>query len=227
MLQGEEPQVRQLRHGKAGAIDPEDATRFLEVVCLYVGHGPILPCARSAAGTKDKKTPDLCRRLHRLMGLDRLLEHVLGAVGLRSPMFLKLARYSSASVVAVSVYAVLLFVGHNAIGWSEMTSHLIAVCLSSIPNYLINRYWTWEQEGKNRLWGEVVPFWVMAILGFILSVIFVAYVEDRSDSSWAVLGANLSAFGVLWVAKFLVLDKLMWRVVHDLHPELEMAERQW
>jgi hypothetical protein len=67
-----------------------------------------------------------------------------------------------------------------------------------------------------------VPFWVMAILGFILSVIFVAWVEDRSDASWAVIAANLSAFGVLWIAKFLVLDRLMWRVVHELQPDLDL-----
>ncbi|MGH9211154.1 MAG: GtrA family protein [Acidimicrobiales bacterium] len=158
------------------------------------------------------------------MGIDHVFESVLERLGLRSPTLLKLLRYSSASVVAVTTYLIILVVGHDVVGLSEMGSHLIAVCLSSIPNYLINRYWTWEQQGKNRLWGEVVPFWVMALLGFLLSLVFVAWVDDRSDASWAVAAANLSAFGVLWVAKFVVLDKLMWRVVHELHPELELAE---
>jgi len=157
-----------------------------------------------------------------LMRIDDVFENVLGRVGLNSPTLLKLLRYSSASVVAVVTYVVLLVVCHDLVGLSEMGSHLIAVCLSSIPNYLINRYWTWEQTGRNRFWGEVVPFWVMAILGFILSVIFVAWVEDRSDASWAVIAANLSAFGVLWIAKFLVLDRLMWRVVHELQPDLDL-----
>jgi putative flippase GtrA len=160
------------------------------------------------------------------MGLDRIFEVVLDRLGLKSPTLLKLMRYSSASVVAVTAYLVILVLAHDVAGMSEMGAHLVAVCLSSIPNYLINRYWTWEQQGRNRLWGEVVPFWVMAILGFLLSLVFVAWVDDRSDASWAVAAANLSAFGVLWVAKFLVLDKLMWRVLPDLQPELELAEHE-
>lgn len=155
-----------------------------------------------------------------LMQIDRIFESVLDRLGVKSPTLLKLLRYSSASVVAVTAYLVILVVAHDLVGMSEMGAHLVAVCLSSIPNYLINRHWTWEQQGKNRLWGEVVPFWVMAILGFLLSLVFVSWVEDRSDATWAVAAANLSAFGVLWLAKFLVLDKLMWRVVHELHPEL-------
>jgi putative flippase GtrA len=158
------------------------------------------------------------------MGIDRIFEAVLDRLGLKSPTLLKLLRYSSASAVSVVAYLVILVVAHDLAGMGEMGSHLVAVCLSSIPNYLINRYWTWEQQGKNRLWGEVVPFWVMAILGFLLSLVFVSWVEDRSDATWAVAAANLSAFGVLWLAKFLVLDKLMWRVVRELHPELELAD---
>lgn len=153
------------------------------------------------------------------MGIDSLLERVER----RSPTLLKLFRYSSASAVAVFVYLVVLVVCRDVLHWAEMTSHLISVGLSSIPNYLINRTWTWQQQGKNRLWGEVVPFWVMAFLGAVLSIIFVAYVKERSDATWALAAANLSAFGVLWMAKFLVLDKLMWRVVHELHPELDQV----
>ena len=38
-----------------------------------------------------------------------------------------------------------------------VTGILFALAIGAIPNYLINRYWTWHQTGKNRLWGEVVP----------------------------------------------------------------------
>jgi hypothetical protein len=34
--------------------------------------------------------------------------------------------------------------------------------------------------------------------------------------------ANLSGFGFLWIAKFIVLDRLLWKVVHDLHPEVDI-----
>lgn len=160
------------------------------------------------------------------MGLDSVLgrlDGVLDKVGERSPTLKKLLKYSGASAVATVAYLLVLIVVHDLIGLPEMTSHLTAVVLSAIPNYLINRAWTWHQEGPNRLWGEVLPFWAMSILGAILSIVFVSFVETRwSEATWALFLANMSAFGVLWIAKFLILDKLMWKVVHELHPEVEL-----
>ena len=140
------------------------------------------------------------------------------------PTVQKLLRYSIASGTGVSVYVVLVIVTNRVIGMGDMQSHLVSVALSSIPNYLVNRYWTWSQKGKNRLWGEVVPFWTMAFLAFLLSLWFVSYAEDRWGTTFAIIAANLSAFGVLWLARFLVLDKIMWKVVHELHPEIDELE---
>jgi putative flippase GtrA len=141
----------------------------------------------------------------------------------RTPTVEKLFKYSVASGSGVVTDAVVLVLCAELLGFSFMTSHLIAVAVSSMPNYLINRYWTWQQQGKNRLWGEVVPFWVMALLGFLLSTLFVAYVKEQTwGTTFTVLLANLSGFGVLWILKFLILDKVMWKVVHDLHPEVEI-----
>jgi putative flippase GtrA len=142
------------------------------------------------------------------------------------PTIQKLFKYSVASGTGVAVDVTVLVFCSAVLGLPGMTSHLIAVFTSSVPNYLINRSWTWQQKGKNRLWAEVVPFWTMAVLGLILSTIFVAYATDRWDTTFATTVANLSGFGVLWLLKFLVLDKLMWKVVHDLHPEVEVDEAE-
>lgn len=138
----------------------------------------------------------------------------------RTPTVEKLLKYSVASGSGVVTDAVVLVLCAEALGLSFMSSHLIAVGVSSIPNYLINRYWTWQQQGKNRLWGEVVPFWSMAFLGFLLSTLFVAYAKEEWGTTITVLIANLSGFGAVWILKFLVLDKVMWKVVHDLHPDV-------
>jgi len=152
------------------------------------------------------------------MGIDSVLDRI----GERSPTLQKLIKYSSASAVATVSYAIVLVIVHDVVGMAEMASHLTAVMISAVPDYLIKRAWTWHQEGPNRLWGEVVPFWAMSILGALLSIVFVAFVEKRSDATLALFAANMSAFGVLWIAKFLVLDKLMWKVVHEIHPEVEL-----
>lgn len=134
---------------------------------------------------------------------------------------LKFFRYCTASAVAVVVSQVAI-VGFNAgLGWSGVRANLASVVIASIPNYTINRYWTWQQNGRNRLWTEVVPFWTMAVLGTILSTLAVNYADHRWGTPFAVAAAQLSGFGVLWVARFIILDRLIWRVVHDLHPEID------
>lgn len=147
------------------------------------------------------------------------------ALDLRSPTIQKLLRYSTASAVGVVVGQAVLIGCLNVVGWSAVPSNLVSVTFGAIPNYLINRRWTWHQTGKNRLWGEVVPFWVMSALGMLASLWAVAYAEDRwPDNTLAIALAQLSGFGVLWVAKFLVLDKLMWKIVHDLQPDVAIDE---
>src|SRR5829696_2739990 len=141
---------------------------------------------------------------------------------LRSPTVLKLAKYSTASVAGVLVGQATLIFALEVLGWAAMPANLASVTLGCIPNYTINRYWTWQQSGENRLWGEVVPFWSMAILGALLSMLAVAYADRTWGGTFAVAVANLSGFAVLWVAKFFVLDKLMWKVVHDLHPDVDI-----
>ena len=155
-----------------------------------------------------------------LVGIDAVVRTRFEAL---PPTIQKLFKYSVASGTGVTVDVTVLVLCSAVIGLGSMTSHLIAVFVSSVPNYLINRTWTWKQTGKNRLWGEVIPFWTMSVIGLILSTIFVAYAADRwDDNTFATTVANLSGFGTLWILKFLVLDKLMWKVVHDLHPEVDV-----
>jgi len=168
----------------------------------------------------------LATTLHNPMGnaVAAVLDRIDRIIDPLPPTVQKLVRYSAASGTGVGSYLVVLVLTNIVIGLGDMPSHLISVGISSVPNYLVNRYWTWSQQGKNRLWGEVVPFWTMAFLAFVLSLVFVNYAKDEWGTTFAIAAANLSAFGVLWLARFLVLDKVMWKVVHELHPELDAPD---
>lgn len=121
----------------------------------------------------------------------------------------KLAKYSAASLVGVTVGQSCLYLFYEVLDLPGIVANLLAVAISSIPAYLINRYWVWQKRDRNSLRREVVPFWGMAFLGLILSSIAVAVVDDRTDSALAIAVANMAGFGVLWVAKFIVLDKVL------------------
>jgi putative flippase GtrA len=143
---------------------------------------------------------------------------------LRSSTITKLVKYSAASVVGVVISVPVLVICYGPLGW--LAANLISVTAGSVPNYLINRRWTWHQTGRNRLWGEVVPFWVMSVMGMILSIIAVNYADHQWGTDFAVVCAQLTGFGVLWLAKFFVLDRLMWKIVHELQPDVAIDEAE-
>ena len=133
---------------------------------------------------------------------------------LEKPIVAKLIRYSMASVVGVVLGQTLLQLFYSGLDWSAFVSNLVAVTISTGPVYLVNRYWVWKKKDKNSLHKELVPFWGMALLGLALSSVFVWWIDQRTDWPPAISAANLAGFGVIWVAKFLVLEKVLFADTH-------------
>lgn len=122
----------------------------------------------------------------------------------------KLIRFGAVSAFNVVFGQVLLFSAQLAMGLSPVPANIFAVTLGTIPAYVLSRYWVWNKRGKNRIVKEVIPFWTLALLGFALSTAAVWFVDTRWDPSPVAINlTNLVAFGVIWMAKFVVLDKIL------------------
>jgi putative flippase GtrA len=142
----------------------------------------------------------------------------------RTPGGRKMIRYSLVSVVSVIVSQIVLFVAQSF--WSARTSNIIAVCVSAVPSYYLNRAWAWGKTGKSHLMKEIVPFWSLALLGLIFSTWAADYAETFAHSHSVsdltarliVNGAALGAFGILWVGKFFIFNKLMF--AHQPEPSV-------
>ena len=86
-----------------------------------------------------------------------------------------------------------------------------------MPSYELNRKWAWGKSGPSHLWKEVVPFWALAFLGLAFSewavVVAGHWARDhhlvRVARSALVNAAALGAFGVLWVGKFVIFNKVL------------------
>jgi putative flippase GtrA len=130
------------------------------------------------------------------------------------------------SVVAVAVNQLVLMICFGLLHWPATTSNVWAVCISAIPSYYLNRAWAWGKRGGHHLLKEVVPFWAMALLGLVLSTWAAGFAERSAprftDSHFGttiiVMAAALGAFGVLWIAKFVILNRLMFGVHHHGAP---------
>ena len=138
---------------------------------------------------------------------------------LANPLVAKLLRYAAASLVGVVVGQSCLLLFYGLLDLPGVTSNVLAVAISSVPAYLINRYWVWRKRDSNSLRREIVPFWGMAFLGLLLSSVAVAVVDRRTDWAPAISAANLAGFGVLWVAKFFVLDKVLFAEAGGVTPD--------
>jgi putative flippase GtrA len=135
----------------------------------------------------------------------------------------KWVRYSMVSIISVIISQVLLAFAFGVLKWTARASNIFAVGLSAFPSYYLNRAWAWGKRGRSHLLKEVVPFWTMALIGLAFSTWAASFAESHADSITSshflttviVMLASLGAFGILWIGKFVILNKLLF--VH--HPQ--------
>ena len=119
------------------------------------------------------------------------------------------------SVVAVVCSQAVLIFCSAVLDWRPVHANVAAVTISSIPSYLLNRAWVWGRRGSHNFLREVVPFWVFAFVGLGFSTLLVHIAARWSEATIVVSLSNLTAFGVLWVAKYFVLDQVLFALVGD------------
>ena len=136
----------------------------------------------------------------------------------------KAIKYSMVSVVAVIVTQVVIVVCVGLLDWPWVLSNFVAVTIGCVPSYTLNRAWVWGKRGKNHWRREVLPFWLMALLGLAFSTLLVAIADQYSDAEIMVNLANLFAFGILWVVKFMVLDAVLFKQPASVAEAADVAE---
>jgi putative flippase GtrA len=118
-------------------------------------------------------------------------------------------KYSMVSAIGVTITQVLLVLFIGILDQPPVGANVAAVSLTAMPVFLLNKRWVWSRDGRISLRREVIPFWVFTLTGLLLSTGLVALAHSVSDSQVLVMAANLTGFGVLWVAKFLFLDQVV------------------
>ena len=132
-----------------------------------------------------------------------LLDRVTGGRGALA------IKYSMVSVVGVTLTQVLLVVFVELLDLNPTRSNVVAVMITAVPVFFLNKRWVWNVDGRVSIRREIVPFWVFTAAGLALSTLLVSVAEDISDSTLLVMAASIAGFGILWVAKFLFLDQVM------------------
>ena len=121
----------------------------------------------------------------------------------------KLIRFAAVSVITVPLGMALFWIFLEVADMRPVLANVVAVSISTIPNYILNRRWVWNKRGANSVRREIAPFWAMSFLGFLLSTLLVAIADQFTDATIVFLAANFVAFGIVWVFKFFVLEKYL------------------
>jgi putative flippase GtrA len=150
-------------------------------------------------------------------------------------LFQRVTRCMSVSVITTIISLLTLATATIAFGVQAWIANVIATAVATGPSYYLNRRWTWGRTDASDPWREVLPFWALSFAGLALSTIAVGVADVWASGAQlapavhtiTLLVAHLFGFGVLWVAQFILLDRVLFG--RDAHrdrnpPRLEVAE---
>jgi putative flippase GtrA len=130
----------------------------------------------------------------------------------------KVSTYTAGSVIAAGCSEVTLVVCYAVLHLPAAVSAVIAWLFGAIPNFWLNRRWTWRRTGRVHPRRELLPY-VLIILGTLALAAVVTRAVDAamSDSSAAtrttfVAAAFLGVYVVMFLVRYLLLDRLFGRL---------------
>lgn len=133
----------------------------------------------------------------------------------------KKLRYAGVSVVFVPLGQVFIqLLGRYSFDRDYTKASLVSAAILTLPNFFANKYVVWRDTNRENLRTQVVVFWIAAMLGvtFATTLTWLVEKEVADESviieSGAVFLAQLTGFGLVWVGRFLVLDRWLFKATH-------------
>ncbi len=107
---------------------------------------------------------------------------------------------------------------------------LLAAAIVTIPNFFANKYFVWRLAPGGNVRSQVLVFWVAVMLGVLLATLFTYVVEGvMADQTTLVRGiavffAQLLGLGIVWVGRFLILDRWLFTLAGDTPDDAVVGE---
>lgn len=129
--------------------------------------------------------------------------------GLSRGRLLLWARYSASSVVA-TVVSQLAFALCYWFGTAAIVATVVAWFAGAVPNYVLNRRYTWGRSGQK------LPYTII-VLGSAVTAAVVTSVTDHlvqpiESHAWKTIlvsGSYLATYAILFIVKFVLFDRLV------------------
>lgn len=106
-------------------------------------------------------------------------------------------------------------------GVHAVAAVFITACVLTPPNYLSNKLYVWKHKSRDNQRTEIVVFWLAAVFGTAFAMAFVYLAElvvpessGEIQHAAAIFFAQLFGYGIVWVGRYLFLDRLIFKATH-------------
>ncbi|MFI5691414.1 GtrA family protein [Kribbella sp. NPDC051586] len=134
---------------------------------------------------------------------------VLTKTGPSRGRWLLWAKYSASSVVA-TVVSQLAFALCYWFGTAAIVATVVAWFAGAVPNYVLNRRYTWGRSGQK------LPYTIIVIGSAVTAAVvtsvtdhLVQPIESHAVKTLLVTGSYLATYAVLFIVKFVLFDRLV------------------
>jgi putative flippase GtrA len=143
----------------------------------------------------------------------------LGAITRSDRLVVRFVRYTGSSAISTLASQLTLTGLYWLGGMSATAAGVLAFVAGAVPNYLLNRYWTWRRTGRPPVRGELLPYAAVVIGNGLVAVALTSamgtlvepMVHARSVQALLLAVTYQSSYVVMFVVKFTMLDRLVFR----------------
>jgi putative flippase GtrA len=128
----------------------------------------------------------------------------------------KVLRYAAGSVVATVCSEATFLLLYGPARSTPAVASALGWLAGAVPNYWLNRTWTWRRRGRPSLLKEVLPYVAIVVVTLVLAVVATSLVDRALKETTVshpvrtvlVGGTFLGVYGVVFVLRFYLLDRL-------------------
>jgi putative flippase GtrA len=143
----------------------------------------------------------------------------------RSPVGVRVTRYTLGSVVALAVSEITFALCYS-MGLGTTACSILAFVAGAIPNWILNRRWAWRRRGRPSLRREILPYLATSVVSLVASSATTGWTDHQIRHTVASPGLRTAAvtatylvtFAVLFVVKFLLYELVIFAERHGSPP---------
>jgi putative flippase GtrA len=132
----------------------------------------------------------------------------------------KVFRYATGSVIAAICSETVFVIMYGALDTSTTWATIVGWIAGALPNYWLNRSWTWNVRGRPHVVRELLPYILIIVTTLVTAIVTTDLVDSwlngrglsHGVETVLVAATFLGVYGVMFLLRFFLLDRLFARL---------------